>query len=96
MNANRMPRHTAAGRPEANGGQVGFGGSAKSKQSQSNRFTAWLVERGSTQSLVSFEACTYEPGKPYVLQGTDEIERPKGFAGDQKNKSTACREILKN
>ena len=58
INANRMPRHTAAGRPEANGGQVGFGGSAKSKQSQSNRFTGWLIERGSTQSLVSFEACT--------------------------------------
>ena len=34
MNANRMPTHTAAGRPEANGGQVGFQGPLKATKAK--------------------------------------------------------------
>jgi len=38
-------------------------GSVKSNQSQSNRFTGWLLECGSTQSLVSF----LRPARPFVV-----------------------------
>ena len=66
-----MPTHAAAGRPEANGGQGGVLGGAKSNQSQSNQLPKGIGFKGPKR----LRLCTRGDTNNELLK---QKQRPKG------------------